>query len=120
MNPLRLYSIVRMDLNMGPGKVAAQCGHAYLDAYLNAHEMDKKRCNTWKGEHHGIKICLEAKNLDKLEQLQQICIEREIPHALITDLGYTCFDGVATVTVLGIGPIYKSELEELRKLKLMK
>ena len=71
-------------------------------------------------KEEGIKICLEAKNLDKLEQLQEICNERDIPHALITDLGYTCFDGQATITVLGIGPIYKEDMPELKKLKLMK
>jgi peptidyl-tRNA hydrolase len=35
-DPLRLYAIVRGDLNMNAGKIASQAGHAYLGAFLKA------------------------------------------------------------------------------------
>jgi peptidyl-tRNA hydrolase len=105
---------------MSPGKISAQTGHAYLDTYLKAYDKDIVRCMEWKKDHHGIKVALRAKNLDKLLRLQSVCEDRDIPCALIEDLGYTCFEGRNTFTVLGIGPIRKSELPELQKLSLVK
>lgn len=37
---LRMYAIIRADLNMSSGKLAAQCGHAFLNAYLQCLEKD--------------------------------------------------------------------------------
>ena len=105
---------------MSPGKIAAQCGHAYLDTYLKAYNEDVEKCMEYKDKHHGIKITLEAKSLQKLEDIKAICDERNIPAVLIEDLGYTCFEGKTTKTVLGIGPIRKDELPELKRLSLLK
>lgn len=105
---------------MSSGKISAQSGHAYLDTYLAAFSQDMSRAIEWKSDHHGIKVALKAKNLDKLTQLKELCKERNIPCKLIKDLGYTCFEGKDTFTVLGIGPIRKGEMPELKKLSLLK
>ncbi len=105
---------------MSAGKLSAQTGHAYLDSYLNCVATDSVRAMKWKSRHHGIKVCLRAKNLVKIMQLKALCEQRNIPHALVEDLGYTCFGGKTTITALGIGPIHRDDLPELRKLSLMK
>jgi len=104
---------------MSTGKIASQAGHAYLDAYLETLRKNEKRCAEYKQEHHGIKVCLVAKNEHQLNRLELACINRNIPHSLIEDLGYTCFGGQTTVTALGVGPIRQDELPELKKLGLM-
>jgi peptidyl-tRNA hydrolase len=103
---------------MTAGKIASQAGHAYLDAYLTALKSDTDRCTQYK-QGHGIKVCLVAKNEHHLNKLEMACINRGIPHALIHDLGYTCFEGRTTVTALGVGPIRRNELPELNKMGLM-
>lgn len=104
---------------MSPGKIASQAGHAYLDTYLKAYNADIHRCIDYK-KGHGIKVCLKAKKEGDLFRLKEVCEEKDIPHAIIEDLGYTYFEGQTTITALGIGPIRKDELPELQKLGLLK
>lgn len=103
---------------MSAGKIASQAGHAYLDAYLESLKQNPTKCAQYK-QGHGIKVCLTAKNEGQLRKLELACINRAIPHALINDLGYTCFEGRTTVTALGVGPIHREELPELQKMGLM-
>ena len=35
--------LVRQDLKLSPGKLAAQCGHGFVEAFLKADEKTKKR-----------------------------------------------------------------------------
>lgn len=100
---------------MSPGKIASQVGHAFLDAFLKCQDIDPERACLYQGGGHGIKVTLKAKNLNALQRAQCEAEVAGIPHALITDLGYTCFDGQATITALGIGPIRKSEINNIVK-----
>lgn len=55
--------IVRTDLKMGHGKIAAQCGHATLAAYKTARKTHPKALRFW--QYHGqakiaVKIQSEA------------------------------------------------------------
>lgn len=104
---------------MSPGKIAAQAGHAYLDTYLKAYNADIDKCMDYK-KGHGIKVCLKAKNEEDLFRLKEAVESRDIPCAIIEDLGYTCFEGRTTVTALGIGPIRKDEVPELKRLGLLR
>jgi peptidyl-tRNA hydrolase, PTH2 family len=106
---------------MSPGKIASQAGHAYLDSYLKALELCPAKAQEYKQDSHGIKVCLRAKSLHELEKAHALAIQMGIPCALITDLGYTCFDGVPTITALGLGPARKAEIEQItKKFQLMK
>jgi len=118
-DPYRLYAIVRADLEMSPGKIAAQAGHAYLDAYLCAQDWRPETIPLYK-TNHGIKICMESKTLSKLERAYEIAYEMGIPCAIITDLGYTVFEGQPTITALGIGPAKRDEVEFLKRFRIMK
>jgi len=101
---------------MSAGKIASQAGHAYLDAYLQA---PVERQAEYK-QGHGIKVCLKAKNERQLFKLAELCEEKGIPHQLICDLGYTCFEGRSTITALGVGPIRQSEFPKIKQMELMK
>jgi peptidyl-tRNA hydrolase len=102
---------------MSSGKLASQAGHAYVEAFLLA---DPQRQSYYRADGLGTKICLRAPNQDTLHRLEQEAKAVGLPCALIEDTGNnTCFNGVPTVTALGIGPIKRSELPSLRKLPLM-
>lgn len=113
-DPYRLYAIVRRDLQMDPLKAAAQAGHAYLDAYLNALDKRPQTIPLYKTDH-GIKIAMTAKNLGALLKAYDQAREAGIPCALITDLGYTQFEGQPTITALGLGPAKKEEIYHITK-----
>lgn len=113
-DPYRLYAIVRTDLGMGAGKIAAQCGHAFLDAFLAAQITRPDTIVPYKTAH-GIKIVLGCPTLAQLEAAQRACEAAGLPCALITDFGYTHFNGQHTVTALGIGPATKAECVQITK-----
>lgn len=105
---------------MSEGKKCAMAGHAYLDAFLLAQDQRPETIPLYK-TNHGIKVCLRAKNLGALERAHKEAIAAGIPATLITDLGYTQFEGRPTVTALGIGPARKEEVHHfLKRFQLMR
>lgn len=104
---------------MGPGKVASQAAHAFLDAYLIAQDLRPDTIQKYKN-NHGIKVVLESASLQDLEVAHAEAVAAGLPAVLVTDLGYTVFDGVPTITALGIGPALRSETDPItKKFKLM-
>jgi peptidyl-tRNA hydrolase len=65
------------------------------------------------------KITCSVDSLEELLELEKKAKELGIEANLITDLGFTEFDGVPTVTCLALGPDYDEVLDILTsKLKL--
>ena len=131
--------VVRKDLNMRKGKIAAQVAHAsnesIIDLYLkcdkyrllqsNIHTKDDKfyynlaaefrekqdlMFNWWNSGH--TKIVLGCDSEDQLNQLIKIAVEKEIPNYPVTDFGLTEFHGVKTLTCCAFGPWFKNQLDE--------
>ncbi len=115
---LRLYAIVRSDLNMTPGKLASQAGHAYLNSFLKCFEADPQLAQEYQGYSGiGTKVCLKAP-LHKLQKAYEQAIELGIPCDLIVDSGHIMhphFDGFPIVTALGIGPILRKDIQHITK-----
>ena len=59
-----MFAIVRKDLEMPAGKLAAQAGHAYTDSLCNASEDRVKDYRT--DSLGGSKVTLKAKNENAL------------------------------------------------------
>lgn len=121
---LKLYAIIRGDLNMPPGKLAAQAGHAYTNSYLKALEDDPQLATSYETYGSiGTKVCLKAKNLEQLLHAQFKAEELGIPHSLITDSGHVLpphFDGSPIITALGIGPYSSDQIKLItRKFNLL-
>lgn len=91
--------VVRSDLKLSKGKLAAQCAHASLEAYKKA---DKRIAALWDKEGSK-KVVLKAKDLKQLLALKEKCEILKITHALIADAGLT-ETKPGTITALGIGP----------------
>lgn len=116
--PLNMYAIYRADLEMPPGKLAAQCGHAFTRAYENAIQADPTLADRYKGTGNGTKICMYAKNQGQLLRAYREMLEKGIPCELIIDRGHVLpphFDGQPIITALGIGPAYRDDIERTLK-----
>ena len=106
---LRLYCLVRTDIEIPVGKLTAQTGHAYCTVIFNAiRDGDRDQVQKYF-DNDQPKITLRAKNLASIERAARECKEAGINHFVVTDAGRTVFNE-PTVTCMGIGPVQKGEL----------
>ena len=91
--------VVRTDLGMGTGKLAAQVAHASLSAY---EDTGRKTRTAWKGEGQ-TKVVLKAAGESRIFELADRADREGLPHAVIRDAGRTQLDS-GTVTTLAVGP----------------
>jgi len=110
--------VVRTDLQMGKGKVAAQVAHASLAAAEAAQERKEGWYREWKREGQA-KIVLKVDSLEALDELYMKAKSVGLPASMIEDRGLTQVDP-GTVTCLGVGPAPDSEIDRVTgKLKLL-
>ena len=107
--------LVRKDLDLPKGKLAAQVAHAAVECVLRS---DKKVVSAWRDEGMP-KIVLKVKDLKELQKFNQLAKDFGFTTALITDAGRTVVEP-GTVTCLGIGPEKEEKLDKLiGELKLL-
>lgn len=133
--------VVRMDLNMRKGKLAAQVAHAsnapimyqlqqsviimngptdfvyyfhdgVFNEYMETYHAINKLIKDW--ENGGsTKIVLGCNSEAELRDLITRGKELNIPTFPITDLGRTEFHGEKTLTCCGFGPYYRKEIDKI-------
>lgn len=117
---VKMVLIVRTDLKMGTGKIAAQCAHAAVNCYdcslMTCPEISTK----WKllGQP---KIVLKVNESGDqcLQHLNKKALEIGIISCLIKDAGRTQVEA-GCITVLGIGPGYSEQIDAVTQhLKLL-
>jgi PTH2 family peptidyl-tRNA hydrolase len=94
--------IVRKDLKMGIGKLAAQVAHAAI----LASEKTRNKNFEWFKEWFTVgqpKIILKVNSLKELEEIHKLGQFNNLPTAIVIDAGLTQLDP-GTATCLGIGP----------------
>lgn len=91
--------VVRTDLGMGDGKMAAQVAHASLSAYEDTDDRTRSR---WKGGGQK-KVVLKASGEEELLALAETARAAGLPYAVVRDAGHTQLEP-GTVTTLGVGP----------------
>ena len=107
--------LVRGDLKLPKGKLAAQVSHASVDTVM---KTDNKLLSSWKKEG-GKKIVLKVKDEEELMKYKQMAEDIGLKTALIIDAGHTVVDA-GTVTCLGIGPDEESKIDKITgKLKMV-
>lgn len=107
--------VLRSDLGMGKGKIAAQAAHASIAAYRLSAEADRKKWQA-SGEE---KVALKVGSENELIELFGQAKARKLPAALIRDAGRTQIPA-GTVTALAIGPAEERLVDEVTgKLKLL-
>lgn len=128
---LKMWLVVRGDIVIPKGKLAAQAGHGFCTAMRAALESDAwGKATDESGYHVGVvdryfeqnqpKITVVAKNLAALERAYKECMDEMLPCSFIVDEGRTVFPE-PTATVVGIGPCLRSELPKfVQRFQLMK
>ena len=115
---LKMYMIVRSDLRMTPGKVAAQCAHAAIGAYktAQAHGLGAL-LTTWESRHDAAKITLRVNDEAALWKIHDALSSVTTTYCVV-DVGRTQVPR-DSVTVLAIGPVDAAAVHDvLSKLKL--
>lgn len=100
----KMILIVRSDLKMGKGKVAAQCSHAAVSAYKQVQCRNPELLKQW--EYYG-QPKVVVKVPDEGTLLELLCHAKEVglPVSLIQDAGRTQIaPGSRTVLCVGPGP----------------
>ncbi|KAI8060932.1 peptidyl-tRNA hydrolase PTH2-domain-containing protein [Gongronella butleri] len=98
----KMVLVVRTDLGMTKGKIAAQCGHATLACYkaiLKSHPEVLKR---WERSGQA-KVALKAASEDEILELQAKALSLNLTAQSICDAGRTQI-AAGSRTVLGLGP----------------
>ena len=113
--PYKQVILVREDLKLPKGKLAAQSSHASVDATLKS---DKKIVDLWKKDG-GKKVVLKVKDEKELFKYKQMAEDDGLKTVLITDAGHTVVEP-GTITCLGIGPDEEERIDRVTgKLKMM-
>lgn len=103
--------VVRSDLKMGKGKIAAQAGHAAVSAAEEARRNFQRWWRSWLDEGQ-CKIAVKAKDETELLRLENEARQSGLPLALIKDRGLTQLEP-GTITCLAIGPAPASEVDRI-------
>lgn len=100
--------IIRQDLKMPKGKMAAQVAHASSAALLKSHKDDIEK---WQKD--GMKkVVLKVKDEKELLKCKEQAENLGLVTALITDAGKTFFK-TSTITCLGIGPDKEEKIDKV-------
>lgn len=107
--------VIRTDLKMGKGKIAAQASHASLASYLKSDSYSRK---AWV--LHGMKkIVVKVSGEQELVKLFVKAKKEKLPSAIISDAGLTQVKS-GDRTALGIGPASDDVIDKITgKLKLL-
>lgn len=129
MDPKQVI-VVRKDLNMRKGKLAAQVAHSSMKVFLDLCEKDAipdeifelKRYtfrypsnSQWDKWLNGLftKIVVGCDSEEELDDLYQKAKNANLPCSMIIDAGLTEFNGVPTKTCIAIGPDKPEKINEL-------
>ncbi|KAI1381488.1 PTH2-domain-containing protein [Hypoxylon crocopeplum] len=115
----KLVLVVRADLGMTKGKIAAQCSHATLACYKtlsraaqrNPSSAEARLLQRWERRGQA-KIAVQIKSEDELLELMGKARSLGITAEVIQDAGRTQIDP-GSLTVLGVGPAPKSLVDRV-------
>jgi len=114
----KMVIVVRTDIKMSKGKVAAQAGHAAVSAAEYARKNRPEWWMPWISEGQ-CKIAVKAKSEQEINELERKARNTGLPVALIVDRGLTEIPP-NTTTCLGIGPAPANKVDAITgKLSLL-
>ena len=107
--------VVRSDLEMSTGKLAAQVAHASVTALQRAKREEKGWADAWLAEGQKKVVVVVASE----RELQKKAMEVGVPGELVQDAGLTELPP-GTVTALGVGPAPSELVDKVTgKLRLL-
>ena len=100
--------IMRNDLKLPKGKMAAQAAHASVEAALRS---DKDKLKEWRNSGSA-KIVVKVESKEDLYRYNQIAKDSGLSTALITDAGKTVI-APGTETCVAIGPDGEEKIDRI-------
>jgi peptidyl-tRNA hydrolase, PTH2 family len=94
--------IVRRDINMGTGKIAAQVAHAAVMGAEKVKALRRNWFSSWFAAGQA-KVVLKVKNIEELMEVRKQAEELFLPVVQVQDSGLTQIPS-GTITCVGIGP----------------
>ena len=101
MGDIKQVIVVRTDLEMGKGKIAAQVGHACVLGAENVRKSNPGWFEKWWAGQE--KVVLKVSGLKELEKIKNHAIDLGLPWAEVTDAGHTQI-APGTTTCISLGP----------------
>uniref|UniRef100_A0A182UYW2 peptidyl-tRNA hydrolase n=2 Tax=Anopheles merus TaxID=30066 RepID=A0A182UYW2_ANOME len=98
----KMVLVVRNDLKMGKGKIAAQCGHAAVGAYESGVRNTPAAIRKWQNGGQA-KIALKVDTEEAMMEIYRTAKANKLNCCLIRDAGRTQIEP-NTKTVLAVGP----------------
>ena len=109
--------VVRTDIKMGKGKLAAQVAHASLEAFETIRKKHPSWVKRWKEEGMA-KIVLKVSSKNELLRFYKK-VRKELPAVLIRDAGLTQLKP-NTITCFAVGHAPAEKIDKyLKTLKLL-
>jgi PTH2 family peptidyl-tRNA hydrolase len=107
----KMVIVVRKDLKLSPGKLAAQVAHAAVNCALASKRKRSVNFERWYGEGQK-KVVVKVNDLAELYQIKQAAEDAGLTTSLITDAGLTELPP-NTTTCLGIGPAPNADVDRV-------
>jgi len=107
----KLVLVVREDLGLSPGKMAAQVAHAAVSCALKARAKKPRLFNGWFSEGQR-KIVVKVEGLDDLMGIEKKAASEGLITERVIDAGLTEVPP-GTVTCVGIGPARADEVDRI-------
>ena len=107
----KMVIVTRTDLNLSPGKLAAQVAHAAVACTLDTKKTKPKWFKKWMDDG-GKKAVVKVESVDDFYSLRKKAKSLDIVSYIITDAGHTEIPS-GTETVLGIGPAPSNIIEQV-------
>ncbi len=102
MFEFKMVIVVRKDLALSPGKMAAQACHGAVEAALSAKQAKSKWFKGWRNEGQK-KVVLKVRSEDEIIELKEMAGREKLPYHMVVDAGQTEIPP-GTVTCIAIGP----------------
>ena len=103
MSNVKQVIAVRIDLDMGRGKIAAQVGHACVLGAEHVRKSNPEWFNEWWNGQE--KVVVKVNSMKELEEVKEHAISINIPWSEVTDAGHTQIaPGTTTCISLGQAP----------------
>ena len=110
--------VVRTDLNMGKGKIAAQACHASIEAFIEAQKKCPEVVEKWLKEGQK-KVVVKVRSEEELMEVFREASQKGLPCSLIRDAGRTQL-APGTYTAVAIGPEREEKIDKITgRLKLL-
>ena len=105
---MKMVFLVRTDLRMGKGKIAAQVAHAAVELYKKAQHKCPEKLRKWESEGAKKVVLKVGSETELLEYFRKYA--NDFCSTIIRDAGYTQVPA-NSITVAGFGPDEDEKLD---------